>query len=194
MPFSDFLKLEKIKVLLASWLFLFFYFSEWSLDVASVIRYAINKFYFNGINIPVWYNTALPRFLILTADVIINLLFFYLVACLLLFIYSKIPDIKFKEFFRLTPQKETYMFRFFLAFVVFAFLSAMLGDVRVLGTIISLISMFFGADDVTIIHYLYRGGDLAFSKLSSLALAIAWWYLLSSIIAYFKNRKISQKR
>ena len=192
MSFKEFLRINKYKVIWFIGLVLFFWFGEQFIDFAEFIIGLI--FSIIGpfqVSITI---LALAHIL----NFILNIALFYLIACMIFYIYDKLSAKfpKIKTFFELTPAKYKIMGILFVLFLIFANLSAIFSQIYWYSdfarVFFAILSMLLGIDDVSIIHRFYMG-TWGLDKIPSLMMAILWWYLLSCIIMFIKN-KISNRK
>ncbi len=191
MNFKELLKINRYKVIWFIGLLLFFWFSEQFIDFAEAIFGII--FMITG-----RFSMSITTLaIVLIANIIINIAMLYIIACLIMQIYDKLSARfpKIKEFFELTPAKYKILGALFVLFLIFANLSAIFSQIYWYSdfarVFFAILSMILGIDDVSIIHRFYMG-TWGFDKIPSLMMAILWWYLLSCIIMFIKN-KITKK-
>ncbi len=196
MDVKEFFRITKEKIIISLFLVLYFYFSNSFFEISIHLHQIIAR---DIIGLATWnvykMNTSFVLLLKIVYGVInwlFNILVYYLFTCAIMFGYnvfrSKYPKIK--TFFELTTEKYKLIGILFVLFVIFSLLSAAF-RFGFLGITFGILSLLLGLDDQTIIHRLYHGIGWTYlsTKVHVFILSTGWWYLLSSVILYFKNRK-----
>ncbi|PIN75170.1 hypothetical protein COV18_04435 [Candidatus Woesearchaeota archaeon CG10_big_fil_rev_8_21_14_0_10_37_12] len=183
MSFKQFIRPRLAKGYWFIGIILFSYFSDKLLDISELLAYFVDTGSITTETIAkldVWF---------FIANIIVGIITYYVISCLIIYIYEKLSEHhpRIEQFFELSKEKYLWIATFFVLFLIFALISAMFSGIT-FGNIFNILLMILGLDKITIVHELYQGNFSNITTMPSLILSIFWWYLLSSIIVYIRNK------